>query len=354
MTQDSGNLSIDFLVGFTIFIITFIWVATMIPGILINLHSSSLDFDAVAYRTGVILLEDPGMPSSPPWEQLNTLQKTNITRFGLAISRNSPNILSQQKVTRFFCSTAFTYPDDYHTRAIFGDYPYHFNISLRDDEANLTQSVGETCPDNYGYIRRLVKIKGFSNASIDSEFMKNHRYDGNNNSYNVTTHVFSILIDSNELRNGVNDSLYRIDPQTERLMINFTDIRSTIDNDIENNPDTIGINITSIGAYVQESTPMGPGLTLRRTFNQPYIDDNSSYTTPPAPIVNNLSLIIYPDFFQTLKGEYTRVYINVTFELDRPASFLNNTVAGPFDYNYHPSNVTQAQLRDGVVEVAVW
>jgi hypothetical protein len=352
MTQESGNLSIDFLVGFTIFIITFIWVATMIPGILINLHSNSLDFDAVAYRTGVILVEDPGMPSAPPWEQLNTFQKTNITRFGLSISKNAPNVLSQAKVIRFFCSTAFTYPDDYHTRAIFGDYPYHFNISVRDDETNVTQSVGEIRPDNYGYIRRLVKIKGYSNASINGDFIRTHHYYYNNSmSDNVTTHVFSILVDSNELREGDRDSLYRIDPQTEQLMINITDIRSTI---WPENPDTIGINLTSINVYDLESTPLGPTLSKKRTFNTPYIDGNSTYTSPPTPIVNNVSLIIDPQFFQTLKGEYTQVYVNLTFELTKPSTFLNNSHSAPFDYNQYPANVTQARFRDAIMEIAVW
>ena len=62
MTEDSGNLSIDFLVGFTIFLIAFIWVVSMIPGLLIGLQAYTIDYDAVAYRTGVILVEDPGEP----------------------------------------------------------------------------------------------------------------------------------------------------------------------------------------------------------------------------------------------------------------------------------------------------
>ena len=60
MTEDSGIMSIDFLVGFTIFLITFIWVATLIPGLFIGLQSHTIDYDAVAYRAGVILVEDPG------------------------------------------------------------------------------------------------------------------------------------------------------------------------------------------------------------------------------------------------------------------------------------------------------
>jgi hypothetical protein len=104
-SDDSGNLSIDFLVGFTIFLLAFIWVISMIPGLLINLQGFTIDYDAVAYRTGVILAEDPGEPSLPtsqtPWESL--LSNQGVVRFGLAISKDTPNILSQRKVDRFFC-----------------------------------------------------------------------------------------------------------------------------------------------------------------------------------------------------------------------------------------------------------
>ena len=161
MTDDSGTLSIDFIAGFTIFLLAFIWVLSMVPGLLVNLQGYTIDYDAVAYRTGVILVEDPGWPASPPWE---SQQNFSVTRFGLAVTRDTPNILSQEKVDRFFSDTsvygAFAYPDDYHQRVIFGDYPYRFNISLLDVETNKLQSVGDVVPKGYGYIRRVVKIKG--------------------------------------------------------------------------------------------------------------------------------------------------------------------------------------------------
>jgi len=58
ITNDSGQISIDFLVGFTIFIIGFIFVITLMSGLLVGLQSKTIDYDAVAYRTGVILVED--------------------------------------------------------------------------------------------------------------------------------------------------------------------------------------------------------------------------------------------------------------------------------------------------------
>ena len=127
-SDDRGNLSIDFLAGFTIFMLAFIWVVSMISGVLLGLQSATIDYEAVAYRTGVILVEDPGWPASPPWEFYTDGQKYEISRFGLATSKDTPNILSQDKVNRFFCSS-FIYPDDYHTRSVFGDFPYRFNIS---------------------------------------------------------------------------------------------------------------------------------------------------------------------------------------------------------------------------------
>ncbi|HWS22487.1 MAG TPA: hypothetical protein VN227_07605, partial [Methanoregula sp.] len=90
MTDENGNLSIDFLAGFTIFMLAFIWVVSMIPGLMIGLQSYTIDYDAVAYRTGVILVEDPGWPVSPPWESYIDQQKSNVTRFGLAISKDTP------------------------------------------------------------------------------------------------------------------------------------------------------------------------------------------------------------------------------------------------------------------------
>lgn len=60
MLDDQGNLSIDFLAGMTIFMIALIWISTMVPGLLITLQGKTIDYDAVAYRTGAILVEDPG------------------------------------------------------------------------------------------------------------------------------------------------------------------------------------------------------------------------------------------------------------------------------------------------------
>jgi PKD repeat protein len=358
MTGDNGNLSIDFLVGFTIFLLAFIWVVAMIPGLLIGLQSYTIDSDAVAYRTGVILAEDPGEPALPsfPWE---TLSNKDIVRFGLAISKSNPNILSRNKVDKFFCSSVFSYPDDYQSRIIFGDYPYRFNISLIEAGSNNTPlSVGDFMSGNYGTIRRLVKIKEPSNATINAgnlTYMNNHRFISGDNE---TQHEFSILIDNNELVKGnVRNPVYQIDPAQEQLTITITDLNSTLFPDREK---CFNINLTKVYAKDQ-------AFVRIQLFSDPIIDGvqykdittEDLYKTLPS-VKNNISLILDPTFIPW--SNYPQVYLNLTFNLVKNASvpgcsayngsrFINNSLTSAFNYNYNSESVTQPKLKDAVLEV---
>ena len=368
MTDENGNLSIDFLAGFTIFMLAFIWVLSMIPGLMIGLQSYTIDYDAVAYRTGVILVEDPGWPFSPPWESFNDAQKFNVTRFGLALSKDTPNILSEDKVNRFFCATAFIYPNDYRSRVIFGDYPYGFNISLIDDGGKI-KSVGDVLPEGYGYIRRTVKIKGTSNATINQSYIQNHSFT---KSDNATTHVFSILIDNPKLLGDITDPAYQIDPAREQITINITDLRSTITNypPIINNT-TSTVTLRNIKVFKQDGGVYS-NVPLPAT-DFPYIDGSSSRVTAmPVSVTDNITLRFSPQFFDRLKAQSSKIYIALGFTVSPESTFLNNTQAlpdfntldgqltfnnpntTPFYYDYNPANVTQPHLRDAVVEVAVW
>lgn len=351
MIDDAGNLSIDFLAGFAIFMIAFIYVATMIPSLLIGLQSNTIDYDAVAYRTGVVLVEDPGMPVDPPWETRNDLEKDLVQRFGLSLSKDTPNILSGEKIDRFFCSTAFYYPDDYRQRVIFGDYPYKFNISFQESGSAFTRSIGDLEPDGYGYIRRIVKIKEPSNATIGTTQIKAHNYQSKDN---VTTHIFSVHINCTKLLDDVRNPAYQIDPRREQIIINITDLNTTVNSASVPLPIT---NLSSIIIYRSEPTAFDPFPPLAevRPYDNPYIDDNSTAVASlPANINNSVSLVFPAGFFYDMATRNTQLYINYTFMHNTPDWYLNSSVSGPFEYNYHPDNVTQPKLKDGVVEVAVW
>jgi hypothetical protein len=397
-TRDDGAISIDFLIGFTIFILAFAWVATMIPGMLIGLKATTIDYDAVAYRTGVILAEDPGQPVT--WETAS--DKMDITRFGLALRKDSPNILSEEKINRFFNQSkpgdppgglSFIYPDDYRPRTIFGDIPYPFNITLRDVQNDSVYSVGDVLPEDfgtgnsrlteYGYIRRLVKIKSTSNATIDMLDDKNRNYktvwnksdpDAFNSSENVRVHTFAVYLNVSKLKDreydpALNQSLtvpaarahdpaYLIDPTKDPTIIKVTHIRSTLNQDRQS--DGTSITLMNISLKAIESG----NIVTKLSYNSPIIDGqlhendgNFIYNGGSGYNVDdNVSVILKPDDVNaaTGKGSKNLVIINYTFELSQPSAFLNTTNSTPFDYNYDPTNVTQPALRDGILEVAVW
>jgi len=363
MADDAGILSVDFLTGFAIFMIAFIWVATMVPGLFIGLKSSTIDYDAVAYRTGVILAEDPGSPESYPgessstsWELLVPGNKVDLKRFGLAISKETPGVLDPNKVDRFFCTTAFTYPDDYQEFAIFGDYPYRFNISLRSTGEDSTRSVGDLIPDAHGYIRREVKIKSATNATIDTPMIQAHGY---NNTEDASFHQFVIRINGTQLLEGdIRDPRYQINPLKDRIVINITGldqypVRSSLVTPANANLSNIQFYKASGGSL--GSLPVNDMPTPG--YHYLYVDGAPVDTRPlPASrpeVKKEVSMIFSPSFFQNA-GDHDTIYVNLTFGLDSPQQYLNSTLSGPFEYNYNRANVTQPALRDAVMEVAVW
>jgi hypothetical protein len=363
MTDNSGALSIDFLVGFTIFMITFIWVATMVPGLFIGLESHSIDFDAVAYRTGVMLAEDPGATSSyvtdgTPWEVQNIVTgKLNVARFGLAVSKETPTILSESKVERFFCATAWTYPADYQSRLIFGDYPYQFNISLKVNGDDQVRYIGNVTPSNYGFIRRAVKVKGASNATINAVPPPT---DTVNSSYSM----YSIQVNSSELLSDtVRSPAYQIIPQREQIMINITNLTGTLAHDA--NKVTL-VNVTFFQRHYGMDPSLYPLPLTVRNFIYADVNTTPGNTKPVNPPVDlnpkknqlsNISLIFDRGAFANTENDGI-MYINLTFNIDSlstnpyPLQYLNNSLGRPYNYNY--SWATPPSLKDGVLEVAVW
>ena len=382
----TANLSIDFLAGFTIFMIAFIYIATLIPGLLLGLQSHTIDYDAVAYRTGVIMVEDPGYPES--WENPgeyydNTLQ-TNDVRFGLALSKDTPNVLSTQKVTRFFCQTLFVYPGDYRTRAVFGDYPYLFNISLKFFGDTDPKSIGAVRPDGYGYSRRVVQLREWSNASINESAVLAMKF---NTTQNVTTHHFTISLNTTDLLDNPANAnstspIYQIDPWQDQIMVNLSDMNKFYDSNYSH---TTAANLSAITILrAQQSQPFpnpsavpvrnfSSGIPLLTAVPPLYLYTEGSSTpvqTLPAPVNNSLCLKFPSGFFYNIgannvsqEDTTTKLYVRLTFTLDNPANplgdwYLNNTglgdTKGPFEYNYSTRYITQPSLRPGVMEISVW
>jgi len=349
--------SIDFLVGFTIFMVALIAVASMVPGLLAGLQSSGIDYDAVAYRTGVILTEDPGWPGwpvYPPWEMKDQYHKDEIERMGLAVSNETPNILLSTKIEKFFNDTFFT-TDDYRSKAIFGEIPYSYNITLRSLDGRYYHKVGQETPEGYGYIRRVVKIKEPSVAVINDSFKEQYTISPDDNS---TTRTFTVRLDFNRLLNASIDPAYRIDPRTEPVNITITDFK-------------VFLNGTASNATLKSVT-FWPG-SLSFPFPFPYdtenpdlytlsLDGNPDDLVPEAPVESNISLVLKPaatSLFEPLLelgpelGPTSILDVEFNFEEDEGEPPYTN-ITGIHYYDYNTTNVTRPALKPAVLEVAIW
>lgn len=338
---ENGQLSLDFIVGFTIFMIAFIFVITIMSGLFIGLFSRTVDYDAVAYRTSVILVEDPGEPrayiGTTSWHLLDLsypVSRDSIKRLGLSLERQSPGYLSSQKVEKFFkyasppgckANDVFCYPDDYREKLIFGDYPYSFNISYRVLGQSTIYSMGDVPPLKYGYIRRLVKIKQ-PGASISI----NPTYQVNN--YTLVAMDFSQLY-------GLTNPLYRIDPLNEKTTIYLPNLP----------PNTAMIKAPFV--YIYPTSGAEPTEILA-PLNSPTI---KVYSEPGVPCSSyapgcNMSSQSYVEieegFFKRFDlDEYSLVHINLTF---------NQPVGDNAIYNFNYITASLPPPATAVVEVKIW
>jgi hypothetical protein len=150
------------------------------------------------------------------------------------------------------------------------------------------------------------------------------------------------------------DTAYRINPNGDRIIINFTDLDKTR-NPVAH-PESYKVNVSEVKFYQTHTgdANLYAFSPVAAFENFTYVNGSATAAKPPVNITNsNLSMMFEPGFFSGT-DKYGAIYINLTFGLDPPQQYLNNTRTRPFDYNYHPANVTQPALKDAVIEVAVW
>jgi len=358
ITDEDAILSIDFLAGFTIFILALIMVISLVPGFLAGIQSDNIDYDAVAYRTSVILVEDPGAPHNPSWNQMGPYDmghKAEIQRLGLSVSKETPNILSREKVDKFFNRIPdFTFSaEDYRNKVIFGDFTYLYNISLATGGDVYYADGGDPVPTfQYGYMRRLVKVKEPSAAAVNfSEYVTVYTADLPKTETDVTAD-FSVWIPYETLSNRSVNPAYRIEPQSERLTINLTGMYFPL-----NRSDLVSLDFVGLGLYRDQI----PSNVISLVPNDDYSLKVNGITYPatggvPVPVTNSstIEMVLYPPLLLS-NSLTTTLNVNFTFSYQ----FLNSNVfhqylSGIHVYDYNPDNVTQPELADGVMEVAIW
>ncbi|MDD3111842.1 MAG: hypothetical protein PHU26_06065 [Methanofollis liminatans] len=350
--NDDALMSIDFLAGFTIFLLSLIVAAGMVPGMLAGLQSATIDYDGVAYRTSVILAEDPGwwfndvtMSGSSHWEGERTAMD-RVERMGLGISKRLPNILSEGKIEAFF-STAYAYPDDYRDRVFFSEIPYSFNITLKADDGAFAYHLGDGTPEGeYGSIRRAVLVKNASEATLDFS---------NGNVLNAyadpatapgATSTFSVSLNFTDLL--APSPAYRIDPFGERITITLENLNRTF----YGNSTKAKLSRVTLWRWSTGPLPSPVPPDLPDANSRLYVDGvRINTTSPPVEVENNLTVVLEPGFFTGKASETSTMDLTLTFA---NAPGINTTIESTFIYTPTNGNVTMPPLKPAVLEVAVW
>ncbi len=358
--NDRGMLSVDFLAGFTIFILALIMVINMVPGIMIGLESQNIDYDAVAYRTAVILVEDPGWPANPPWELEDEYHKDDIARLGLAVSDNTPNVLSRSKIERFFNTSFFT-EEEYGQKVIFADMPYApyaYNIALRIEGDPVDHTpLGDPVPErSYGYIRRLVKVKGLHSADVDCNNSIYHKTVSENTS--VTNTYFTILLNYTELYDKSIGDEYRMDMRTEPMEVTIHNFKSNL-----NTTDVLDVFINNIRFYkegVLGEIPFayddfdnesyiykvnGTAKPLDYNFSIKNVDDIYLKLNPPLPFAYETDTVLMVNM--SLRYYYEEGQWNTSKD------YMDGTIYYTYDTSAN-SPMNLPTLTPGVLEVSVW
>ena len=185
ISRDSNaQISLDFMTGLTLFLITLLFIVSFIPNMFVPFRSERVDLTAVAYRTSVVLAEDPGWFSNSSsstrgtnWEE-NT---NNISRVGLALDKEHPNNLNRSKITAFnneslIDDTTLAYKLGlYRNISRRSDVIYGYNITLeRLDVDYVIASRGETPPStgDVASVKRLVMERKWLAYVADGDEME--------------------------------------------------------------------------------------------------------------------------------------------------------------------------------------
>ncbi len=337
----------------------------MVPGLLVGLQrATAIDYDAVAYRTGAILTQDPGdhyLPRySTPWEledESTEYGKDQVVRFGLAVSKDTPNVLSYMKVDKFF--TGAFIEDDYRQKAIFGDIPYQFNISLKAIDGPEIWHKGSHLPDNssYGYIRHIVKIKEWSSATFNASETHSIQYPLNTSfttppSYNTTFEQFTVRINFAELAERRDQPQYEVNPDIEPTSITILNVTSPI-------PSNVSTRLLDVGLY-KGTTQINLG-DIKYKF---LVDGTNSSLTPNVTISNTTTLSLTIDPISRLplgQNDILDIKYNVSYQFPINMSETPNDIIQALNfgvlnstYFYDYNNIDQRPLKPAILEVAIW
>lgn len=190
-SDDGAQASIDFLTAISIFLLTFAYLMMQIPSIFAPFQTQSTDLQPVAYRTAMILAEDPGgWCDGTDWEN-NSVSLDDVHRIGLAANKHDPSnfsrLMNRGKTCLLSESKIKKLNTIYNSNATRAGYllgldiirTYSYNISLQylngttaepryiPNNTNPVLCIGNQIPETgeVEKMERLVAIEG--NCSVE-------------------------------------------------------------------------------------------------------------------------------------------------------------------------------------------
>lgn len=149
--DSKGQITIDYLIGITIFLFSVLFIFNYTSGIFTPFHSNSDELTLIADRTSTALVE-------------KILSEGDET---------VPNLVDKGKVDTFFTELDANYEAYIDYLGLTGSYlRYDFNVTM-ENQTSVMNTAGEVIPDgvNVGQTRRIVLIKNPVNGGTEVAIM---------------------------------------------------------------------------------------------------------------------------------------------------------------------------------------
>ncbi|MBU3968303.1 MAG: hypothetical protein KKG76_13205 [Euryarchaeota archaeon] len=151
--NDRGQVSLDYIIGITIFIFSFLFMYNLLTGLLLPFQFNAGEVVPMAERASTVLAESSS---------------------GLAISESNPNVIDLDKAK--WLNSSLNNPSQYNDMLIqlglsTTNINYNINVSLRHINNTLYKNLGKTVlnagalPDDYANVGKITRVVYLSQDS---------------------------------------------------------------------------------------------------------------------------------------------------------------------------------------------
>lgn len=301
LTTEDGQISIDFLLGISIFLLTLGFLIQFIPGLFLS-KSDEGSLNSVAYRTASILSEDPGWWENSLGNKNGTDWEThieNLSRIGLAADitprtkqTTTPNTLNRTKIRQVQNLNQTNKTKLINNLGLYdvidgARVDYGYNITFEQDNKimlmnNSTLSFGENLPTSQDVFKIIRKV----------------------------------LVETGKVASFRADELTTRNPPDDTAIINISGIQS----------EDVIIQITgfnSTGDTSFNGTKLnGSDLNIPTDYNASKRTNTSGFVTYYSDALNSTDTL-------RLLINHTLFPINTTYELELKFDMMNFTQTGP-------------------------